>query len=116
VATIAICANDAASYPEDGFDKMQAWAEAKRFPFKYLHDESQEVARAYGAVCTPDFFGYNAQLELQYRGRLDESKREVVPGARRELVEAMRAVAHTGHGPKDQIPSMGCSIKWKAAA
>lgn len=116
VNTAAICSNDAQAYPEDSFENMRRWAEEKRFPFPYLHDATQEVARAYGAVCTPDFFGYNADLELQYRGRLDESKREAVPGARRELVEAMRLVAETGKGPAEQVPSMGCSIKWKQAA
>lgn len=114
VATIAISSNDATAYPEDSFESMRRWAETKRFPFRYLHDESQEVARAYGAVCTPDFFGYNADLELQYRGRLDASKTTPVPDARRELYEAMRQVARTGRGPEHQIPSMGCSIKWKA--
>ena len=83
-------------------------------PFPYLYDESQAVAKAYGAVCTPDFFGFNRQLELQYRGRLDESRKETAAeNVRRDLFEAMRQVAQTGHGPKDQIPSMGCSIKWK---
>jgi hypothetical protein len=94
---------------------MRRWAEEKRFPFPYLHDESQEVARAYGAVCTPDFFGYDAGLGLQYRGRLDESKREAAGRAPRELFEAMRAVAETGRGPAEQVPSMGCSIKWREA-
>jgi hypothetical protein len=79
----------------------------------YLYDESQEAAKQYGAVCTPDFFGYNKDLKLQYRGRLDESRKEPVPNARRDLFEAMKQVAQTGHGPKDQVPSMGCSIKWK---
>jgi hypothetical protein len=79
----------------------------------YLYDESQDVAKRFGAVCTPDFFGYNKDLELQYRGRLDESRKEPVPNARRDLFEAMKQVAQTGNGPKDQIPSMGCSIKWK---
>lgn len=117
VSTIAICSNDAEAYPEDSFENMRRWAEEKGFPFKYLHDATQEVAKAYGAVCTPDFFGYNADLELQYRGRLDESKREAAaPAARRELYEAMRQVAETGKGPKEQIPSMGCSIKWRHAA
>lgn len=115
IETIAISSNDTAAYPADSFDNMKRWAEEKGFPFKYLHDESQEVAKAYGAVCTPDFFGYNAGLELHYRGRLDESKREGVPGARRELFEAMKQVAETGRGPQEQVPSMGCSIKWKQA-
>jgi peroxiredoxin len=116
VATVAICANDATNYPEDSFENMLRLAEERRFPFPYLWDETQEVARAYGAACTPDFFGYNADLELQYRGRLDASKRDLVPDARRELFEAMRQVAETGKGPAEQIPSMGCSIKWKQAA
>ena len=117
VHTIAICSNDPIAYPQDSFAAMQRWAEEKQFPFKYLHDATQEVARAYDAVCTPDFFGYNTALELQYRGRLDKSKREVGrPDARRELFEAMRQVAETGRGPEEQFASMGCSIKWKAAA
>jgi peroxiredoxin len=116
INTVAISANDPVSYPEDSFEKMKAWAEAKRFPFPYLFDESQEVARAYGAVCTPDFFGYDKELRLQYRGRLDESKRDTAPeGATRELYEAMKEVAETGRTTMQQIPSMGCSIKWKAA-
>jgi hypothetical protein len=86
------------------------------FPFPYLLDPTQEVAKAYGAVCTPDFFGYNAKGELQYRGRLDESRKETAPeGARRDLFEAMSRVAETGRGPEEQYPSMGCSIKWKEA-
>lgn len=109
----AICSNDAATYPDDSFDKMKDFAERHDFSFPYLHDESQSVARAYDAVCTPDFFGFNADWALQYRGRLDESRTSLVPGARRELFEAMREVAKTGNGPVDQIASMGCSIKWK---
>jgi peroxiredoxin len=116
VETIAICSNDATSHPADSFENMRAWAEAKRFPFKYLHDASQEVARAYGAVCTPDFFGYDAGLVLRYRGRLDATRTTPVPGARRELVDAMTLVARTGAAPAEQIPSMGCSIKWRRAA
>ena len=116
VNLIAICSNDATTHPGDSFANMKRWAEEKAFPFKYLHDESQEVARAYDAVCTPDFFGYNGDLELQYRGRLDASKTSLVEGARRELFEAMRQVAESGRGPAEQIPSMGCSIKWKQAA
>ena len=115
VSTIAINANDAAQYPEDGFDRMKAFAAAHGLPFPYLHDETQAVARAYGAVCTPDFFGFNAGLELQYRGRLDASRKEIMPDARRDLHEAMKQVAETGRGPAEQIASMGCSIKWKAA-
>ena len=113
IGVAAICANDAVSYPDDSFDKMKIFAEANQFPFPYLHDESQEVARGWDAVCTPDFFGFNADLELQYRGRLDESKTTLVPNARRELYEAMSEIARTGKGPEDQTPSMGCSIKWK---
>jgi peroxiredoxin len=114
IRSVAISSNDAVSYPEDSFDSMQAAARAHAFPFPYLYDESQDVARAYGAVCTPEFFGFNADLELQYRGRIDASGREPAPpGARRELFEAMKLVAATGKGPEDQRPSMGCSIKWK---
>lgn len=116
VNTVAISSNDVTTHPADSFESMRAWAEAKRFPFPYLFDESQAVARAYGAVCTPDFFGYDADLKLQYRGRLDESKRDTAPeGAKRELFEAMKEVAETGSTTLPQIPSMGCSIKWKAA-
>jgi len=113
VGVIAIMANDPAEYPEDSFANMQAVAAEHAYPFPYVWDESQAVAKTYGAVCTPDFFGFNAELQLQYRGRLDESRKEPVAGARRDLFEAMRQVAETGHGPREQIPSMGCSIKWK---
>ena len=113
VNTVAIMSNDPTDYPEDSFDNMQRVARENGFPFPYLLDESQAVAKAYGAVCTPDFFGYNAAGELQYRGRLDASRKEAAPaGARRDLFEAMKQVAETGQGPEDQIPSMGCSIKW----
>ena len=112
----AICANDAKNYPEDSFDNMKRFARAHELPFPYLHDETQNVARAYGAVCTPDYFGYDKELKLKYRGRLDEGRTSPPPkGSRRELVEAMRAIAATGEAPKEQIPSIGCSIKWKAA-
>jgi peroxiredoxin len=113
VASVAISANDASEYPEDSFDNMKRIAKDLRFPFPYLWDESQEVARAYDAACTPDFFGFNHKLELQYRGRLDASRTSPVPNAKRELFEAMVQVARTGQGPAEQIPSMGCSIKWK---
>ena len=116
IGVVAINANDPEAYPDDSFDNMKRLANARQLPFPYLFDESQEVARAYDAVCTPDFFGYNADLELQYRGRLDASKTTPVPGAIRELYEAMVQVAETGRGPEQQIPSMGCSIKWKSAA
>ena len=110
---VAIMANDPSDYPEDSFENMQAIARDRGFPFPYLLDESQQVAKAYGAVCTPDFFGYNADLGLQYRGRLDASRKEPVDGARRELFDAMVAIADGGRGPDLQVPSMGCSIKWK---
>ena len=116
INSVAIMSNDPADYPEDSFENMKKVAEEFDFPFPYLLDETQEVARAYGAVCTPDFFGYNADLQLQYRGRLDESRKEAAPAdARRDLFEAMKQVAETGKGPAEQIPSMGCSIKWKDA-
>jgi peroxiredoxin len=114
VGVVAISSNDVVSYPQDSPDKMKELAEKLGFPFPYLYDESQDVARAYGAVCTPDFFGYNAQGELQYRGRLDASRKEAGPAdLRRDLFEAMKQVAETGRGPEAQTPSMGCSIKWK---
>jgi len=116
INTIAIMSNDPADYPEDSFDNMKKVAQEFGFPFPYVWDESQEVAQAYGAVCTPDFFGFNADLELQYRGRLDASRKEAAPtDARRDLFEAMKEVALTGKGPAEQIPSMGCSIKWREA-
>src|ERR1700719_603417 len=113
VGTIAIMPNDTDTYAEDSFDNMKAFAARQRFTFAYGIDKTQEVARAYDAQCTPDFFGFNARDELQYRGRLDASRTTVVPGARRELFEAMRQVAETGAGPLEQLPAMGCSIKWK---
>ncbi len=113
INTVAIMSNDPTDYPEDSFENMQRVAADHAFPFPYLLDASQDVAKAYGAVCTPDFFGYNAAGELQYRGRLDASRKEAAPAdARRDLFEAMRQVAETGQGPSEQIPSMGCSIKW----
>lgn len=116
IHAVAIMANDVEDYPEDSFDNMQRIAEQHHFPFPYLYDETQQVAQAYGAVCTPDFFGYNKALELQYRGRLDASRKEAAdPGVRRDLFESMKQVALTGRGPENQIPSMGCSIKWRAA-
>jgi peroxiredoxin len=117
INSVAIMANDPTDYPEDSLDNMRKIAAQEDFPFPYLMDESQETAKAYGAVCTPDFFGYNAKLELQYRGRLDASRKEAAPvDARRDLFEAMVQVARTGKGPQEQIPSMGCSIKWKGEA
>jgi peroxiredoxin len=117
IGVAAICANDAVNYPDDSFENMAKFAGENRFSFPYLHDESQAVARAYDAACTPDFFGFDAGLGLQYRGRLDASRKEAGPeDLRRELYEAMKGVAETGHGPEHQIPSMGCSIKWKIAS
>ena len=116
IGSVAIMSNDPADYPEDSFDNMQRVAEQYAFSFPYLLDQTQEVAQAYGAVCTPDFFGYNAKHELQYRGRLDSSRKQAAPEeVRRDLFEAMLQVARTGCGPAEQIPSMGCSIKWRAA-
>ncbi len=112
IASVAIMSNDPTDYAEDSFDNMVQVAQHYEFPFPYLLDETQEIARAYGAVCTPDFFGYNADLKLQYRGRLDASGMHAQPNAPRELFEAMRQVAQTGAGPQEQTPSMGCSIKW----
>ena len=114
IGSVAIMSNDPSEYPEDSFDNMKQVSEAYDFPFPYLFDQTQAIALAYGAVCTPDFFGYNADLELQYRGRLDASRKETAPeDARRDLFEAMKQVALTGKGPSEQIPSMGCSIKWR---
>lgn len=114
IYSVAIMSNDVQQYPEDGFANMQAVAREFDFPFPYLLDESQQVARAYGAVCTPDFFGYNSDLQLQYRGRLDASgKQPAAPDVHRDLYEAMLQVARTGHGPEQQIASIGCSIKWR---
>lgn len=113
INSIAIMSNDPSEYEEDSFENMKKVAEAFDFPFPYVMDETQEVAKAYGAVCTPDFFGYNADLKLQYRGRLDASRKETAAkDVKRDLLEAMKQVAETGQGPKEQIPSMGCSIKW----
>jgi len=111
---VAICSNDAETYPDDSFENMQRFAEEHGFTFPYLHDEDQHTARAYGAVCTPDFFGYNAVLELQYRGRFDDCGRNREAPGHHELLEAMQTVIETGKGPQQQIPSIGCSIKWKA--
>jgi hypothetical protein len=114
IGSIAIMSNDPTDYPEDSWEQMVRIARDMDFPFPYVLDQSQAVAKAYGAVCTPDFFGFNADLELQYRGRLDESRKETAPeGARRDLFEAMKEVARTGRGPREQIPSIGCSIKWR---
>jgi len=108
-----VMSNDPGDYPEDSFESMKRVAAEFRYPFPYVLDATQDVARAYGAVCTPDFFGYNAALALHYRGRLDATGREPAPHARRELFEAMVQIVRTGRGPIDQTPSIGCSIKWK---
>ncbi len=114
VETVAIMPNDTVGYPDDSFDNMKLLSDRLGFSFPYLLDETQQVAKAYGAVCTPDFFGYNADFELQYRGCLDASRKETAPeDTKRELFEAMKLIAETGYGPKEQINSIGCSIKWK---
>ncbi|MBL8429138.1 MAG: thioredoxin family protein [Dechloromonas sp.] len=114
IGCVAIMSNDVTVYPEDSPELMARWAAELAFPFPYLYDQTQAVARAYGAVCTPDFFGYNAKLELQYRGRLDASGRAPGnPDARRELFEAMWKIAADGQGPSEQVASIGCSIKWQ---
>ena len=112
--SVAIMSNDPTQYEEDSPENMRKIAQQFEFPFPYLLDETQAVAKSFGAVCTPDFFGYNAGLKLQYRGRLDASRKETAPaGVHRDLFEAMRQVSETGRGPQQQVPSMGCSIKWK---
>ncbi len=117
VNSVAIMSNDPSEYEEDSFENMKAVADQFDFPFPYLFDVTQEAAKAYGAVCTPDFFGYNGDLKLQYRGRLDVSRKETVAeDVKRDLFEAMKQVAETGGGPEYQIPSMGCSIKWKSGS
>jgi hypothetical protein len=111
---VAIMSNDTLNYPDDSFDNMKIFAKQNNFMFPYLIDESQEVAKNFGAVCTPDFFGYNSKNELQYRGRLRQLK-DLKPAinSKNELLEAMIEVSKSGRGPKEQFPSMGCNIKWK---
>ncbi len=110
----AICSNDAVNYPADSFENMKKFALERGFPFPYLHDESQQVAKAWDAQCTPDFFGLDKDGVILYRGRMDEGRKDPPPhGARRDLVEAMREIAKTGKAPAEQMPSVGCSIKWK---
>ncbi|MGB4498605.1 MAG: thioredoxin family protein [Methylococcaceae bacterium] len=117
INSVAIMPNDFVQYPDDSFENMKAFSDELNFSFPYLLDETQDVAKAYGAICTPDFFGYNADFELQYRGRLDSSRREITPdNTPRDLFEAMKLVAETGQGPKEQLSSIGCSIKWKEEA
>ena len=114
INSVAICANDAENYPEDSFDNMIIFAQKHQFNFPYLVDETQEIAKTYDAVCTPDFFGYNKNLELQYRGRLRELKNLVpVREGESDLFKAMKQISETGKGPENQTPSAGCSIKWK---
>ena len=114
INAVAICANDSENYPEDSFENMIEFAKKNKFNFPYLSDETQEIAMNYGAVCTPDFFGYNKNLELQYRGRLRELKNLVpIKEGHSDLLKAMKQIAETGNGPKNQVPSAGCSIKWK---
>ena len=113
VSVIAVMPNDYVRYPDDAPEQMKRFAKKHNFSFPYVVDETQEVARAYDAVCTPEFFGFNADMELQYRGRLDASRTTLVPDARRELFEAMCQIAETGEGPAEQQASMGCSIKWR---
>jgi peroxiredoxin len=116
VGVIGIMSNDAEESPNDSFENMQVFASQHSLPFPYAIDETQATARAYDAQCTPDFFGFNAKDELQYRGRLDASRRELIAGARRDLYQAMKQIADTGKGPQEQIPSMGCGIKWREGA
>jgi peroxiredoxin len=113
IGTIAIMPNDITAYPEDSFENMKEFSRKHGFTFPYVIDRTQAVARAFNAQCTPDFFGFNAKDELQYRGRLDASRTTLVKGARRELYDAMKKVVDTGHGPAEQLASMGCSIKWR---
>jgi peroxiredoxin len=112
VNTVAIMSNDPTEYPEDSVGNMQTIARELDFSFPYLLDASQQVAKAYGAVCTPDFFGFNNKFELQYRGRFDESRKETAPNSSRDLFRAMQQIAETVAGPKEQVASIGCSIKW----
>lgn len=113
VNTVAIMSNDSTDYPEDSHENMRKLAHEMSFPFPYLLDETQQVAKRYDAVCTPDFFGFNHGFQLQYRGRFDESRKETAPNSTRDLYHAMKLIAETGHGPEEQISSIGCSIKWK---
>ena len=113
ISSVAICSNDVKNYPEDSFDQMVKFSKNHNFNFPYLHDETQDIAKKYGAVCTPDFFGYNDKLELQYRGRIRELKDlKPVKSGNSDLLNALKIIVNTGEGPKDQIPSMGCNIKW----
>jgi len=113
IKSVAIMSNDQKNYPEDSFENMISFSKKYKFSFPYLVDETQKIAKTYGAVCTPDFFGYNANLELQYRGRIRELKDlKPVKSGESDLLKAMKLIAKTGKGPENQIPSMGCNIKW----
>ena len=113
VNSIAIMSNDTKEYPEDSFENMKIFSKRFKFSFPYLIDDTQEIAKKFGAVCTPDFFGYNSKLELQYRGRIRELKDlKPINSGESDLLRAMRLIIKTGKGPKEQIPSMGCNIKW----
>lgn len=112
VNAIGISSNDVVNYPEDDFSHMQQVSKSFNFSFPYVIDETQAIAKAYGAVCTPDFFGFNAESALQYRGRFDESSRNVALTSSRDLFHAMKLIAETGAGPREQVASIGCSIKW----
>ena len=113
INAVAICANDAENYPEDSFENMLSFSKENNFEFPYLFDDNQEVAKKFGAVCTPDFFGYNKLLKLQYRGRFRELKNLTpIKNGESELKKAMLKISKTQNGPKEQIPSMGCNIKW----
>ena len=113
IKAVAICSNDSINYPDDSFEKMKEFYKDHNFNFPYLIDETQEIAKSYGAVCTPDFFGYNKNLELQYRGRIRELRNlKPIKTSESDLFKAMKQIAKTGKGPRDQIPSMGCGIKW----
>ena len=113
IKSLAIMSNDPKVYEEDSFENMINFAKDYEFNFPYVIDETQEIGKSYGAVCTPDFFGYNNNLELQYRGRIRELKDlKPVDNGESELLRAMKMIAKTGKGPKEQYPSMGCSIKW----
>jgi peroxiredoxin len=113
INSIAIMSNDTDEYREDSFENMAQIAKQYHYPFPYVWDETQRVAKDYGAVCTPDFFGFNANMELQYRGRLDASRKEAASNVPRDLFDAMVKIAQTGQGPREQISSIGCSLKWK---
>ena len=114
INSVAICSNDSIKYPEDSFENMIKFSIDNKFNFPYLIDETQEIAKSYDAVCTPDFFGYNKNLELQYRGRMRELKKLIpVRSGESDLFQAMKQIAETNQGPEEQIPSAGCGIKWK---